>query len=179
MTLPDPSSPTRAQADADAPSPASLPPAISGLSGVSGVSGVPPARPLPWPIRWLLLAFAVLSLATGVVGIFVPGLPTTVFVLMAAWAAARSSPRLHGWLMRHRIFGPMIIDWQNGGTVKRHVKWRASAAMALCAVIVLFTAHRPWTAWLAIGSMAAVLLWLWRRPEPPAPPVLPAPTDAP
>lgn len=127
-----------------------------------------PRRPLPWPVRWLLLAFAVMSLATGVIGIFVPGLPTTVFVLMAAWAAARSSPRLHGWLERHRVFGPMITDWQQGGRVRRSVKWRASGMMAACAVIVAVTAHRWWTAGLAIGCMAAVSAWLWSRPEPPA-----------
>ena len=117
-------------------------------------------------MRALLLVFAVLCLVTGVIGIFVPGLPTTVFILMAAWAAARSSPRLHGWLANHRIFGPMITDWQNGGTVSRRVKWRASVMMALCAVVVSFTAHRLWTAMLAIACMAAVCVWLWFRPEP-------------
>ena len=44
----------------------------------------PAPRPLPWPVRWLLLASAVLCLALGIVGIVVPGLPTTVFILMAA-----------------------------------------------------------------------------------------------
>lgn len=131
-------------------------------------SAAPPVvvRPLPWPVRWLLLAFAGLSLATGVIGIFVPGLPTTVFVLMAAWAAARSSPRLYGWLLRHRLFGPMIANWHDGGRVSRRAKWSATVAMAACAVIIAWTAHRRWTAALAIGCMAAVLTWLWRRPEP-------------
>lgn len=122
--------------------------------------------PLPWMVRVLLLAFACASLVTGVIGIFVPGLPTTVFVLMAAWAAARSSPRLYGWLVRHRLFGPMIINWHNGGTVSRKAKWSASVTMLACAVIVAFTAQRWWLAAFAIGSMAAVSLWLWRRPEP-------------
>lgn len=126
-------------------------------------------KPLPWPVRALLVVFAGLSLATGIVGIFVPGLPTTVFVLMAAWAAARSSPRLYGWLVRHRLFGPMIINWHNGGTVSRKAKWSASITMAVCAVIVAYTAHRPWLAIVAIGSMAAVSIWLWMRPEPQAP----------
>ena len=51
----------------------------------------PLLRPLPWPVRWLLQAFAVLCLVMGAIGVVVPGLPTTVFILMAAWAAARSS----------------------------------------------------------------------------------------
>ena len=53
------------------------------------------------PVRWLLLAFAVACIGLGIVGVFVPGMPTTVFVILAAWAATRSSPRLHGWLLGH------------------------------------------------------------------------------
>ena len=125
-------------------------------------------RPLPRAVRWLLLVFAVLCLVMGLIGVIVPGLPTTVFILMAAWAAARSSPRLHGWLMRHRLFGPMLVNWQNGGFVSRRAKWSATMAMAVCAVILWLTAHQVWGAWLGIGSMACVLVWLWFRPEPPA-----------
>ncbi len=125
-----------------------------------------PVRPLPLLVRWLLLLFAVLCLVMGVIGVFVPGLPTTVFILLAAWAAARSSPRLSAWLENHRLFGPMIINWRNGGTVSRRAKWSATIMMALCAVVVSFTAHRPWLAYLAIGCMATVLVWLWFRPEP-------------
>lgn len=114
------------------------------------------------------VAFA--SLATGIVGIFVPGLPTTVFVLIAAWAAARSSPRLHRWLLAHRIFGPMISNWQNGGTVSRRAKWSATATMVVCIAVLFTTTHRGWLAEAVSLLMLAVLAWLWRRPEPkPAP----------
>jgi uncharacterized membrane protein YbaN (DUF454 family) len=121
--------------------------------------------PLPLLARWALLAFAVLCLVLGLIGVVVPGMPTTVFILLAAWAAARSSPRLHGWLMNHRLFGPMLRDWQNGRTVSRRAKWSATIAMAFCAVVIAFTAHRAWLAGVGIGSMAIVLAWLWRRPE--------------
>jgi uncharacterized membrane protein YbaN (DUF454 family) len=126
----------------------------------------PDGRPLPPPVRWLLLAFAVVCIGLGIVGVFVPGMPTTVFVILAAWAATRSSPRLHGWLLGHRLFGPLLRDWQAGGRVSRRAKWSATASMAVCAVIVACTAHRRWTAVLAIACMSAVLAWLWRRPEP-------------
>lgn len=127
----------------------------------------PIGRPLPLAVRCLLLAFAVLCLGLGVVGVIVPGLPTTVFVLMAAWAAARSSPRLYGWLLANRLFGPMLHDWHNGRTVRRRAKWSASLAMALCSVVVAWTTHPRWLAGVAITCMACVLWWLWRRPEPP------------
>ena len=129
-----------------------------------------PLRPLPLPVRLLLLVLACVSLATGIAGIFIPGLPTTVFILIAAWAAARSSPRLYAWLLAHRLFGPMIVNWENGGAVSRRAKWSATIAMAACIAIIFFTASRVWVAELVTLIMLAVLLWLWRRPEPaPAP----------
>lgn len=128
----------------------------------------PPAlRTLAAPLRWLLLAFAVLCLVLGVIGVFVPGLPTTVFILMAAWAAARSSPRLHHWLWFHPVFGSMLRDWAQGGCVARRAKWRASVLMALCAGVLFLTSPLLWVAALASTCMACVLLWLWMRPEPP------------
>ncbi len=126
----------------------------------------PTLRPLPRVVRWLLLAFSGLCLVLAVIGVILPGMPTTVFVLMAAWAAARSSPRLHRWLLDHRLFGPMLRDWQNGRMVSRRAKWSASAAMAFCAVLIVLTAHRTWLAGIGIGCMTLVLAWLWRRPEP-------------
>lgn len=126
----------------------------------------PSPRPLPWPARWLLQAFAVLCLVMGAIGVIVPGLPTTVFILMAAWAAARSSPRLYRWLWHHRLFGPLLRNWAQGGKVSRRAKWSAALVMSLSAVVLLLTVSRPWTVAVAIGSMACVLAWLWRRPEP-------------
>jgi len=125
-----------------------------------------PTRPLPLAARWLLLAFALLCLVLGLVGVVVPGMPTTVFILLAAWAAARSSPRLHGWLLGHRLFGPMLRNWQNGRTVSRRAKWSATAGMAVCALVLALTAHRAWAVGIAGVVMALVLAWLWRRPEP-------------
>jgi uncharacterized protein len=59
---------------------------------------------------WWLLAYA--SLGLGIVGVFVPGLPTTVFVLLAAYAAARGSERLHARLLADPRFGQVIRDWR-------------------------------------------------------------------
>lgn len=128
-----------------------------------------PRGELPLPLRWLLIAFAALCVALGVIGIFVPGLPTTVFILMAGWAAARSSPRFSAWLERHRLFGPMLRNWREGGRVSRRAKWSATILMTLCAVILFVTASKVWIAEAVSLLMLGVLLWLWRRPEPPRP----------
>jgi uncharacterized membrane protein YbaN (DUF454 family) len=115
-------------------------------------------------VLWLLLAYG--ALALGIVGIFVPGLPTTPFVLLAAFAAARGSQRLHAWLLAHRLFGPMIRDWQATGAVARRAKWFATVTMALCAVVMFLTAPRVWMAATGTGIMTVVAIWLWARPEP-------------
>ena len=126
-----------------------------------------PSRPVPAALRYLLLGFAGLCLAVGVIGIFVPGLPTTVFILMAGWAAARSSPRFSAWLESHRTFGPMLRDWRESRAVSRRSKLSATIMMAACAVILFLTSTRMWLAETITAVMAIVLLWLWRRPEPP------------
>ena len=121
-------------------------------------------RPLPWPVRALLIGIAAISLATGIVGLFVPGLPTTVFVLLAAACAARGSPRFHGWLLSHRVFGPIIVNWENGGRVSRPAKRAAALTMAISAAVLLVFVGTPWSL-APIAIMAVVLIWLWQRPE--------------
>ena len=117
-------------------------------------------------VRWLYLLFALLCLALGVIGIFLPGLPTTVFVLMAGWAAARGSPRIHAWLWTHPLFGSILRDWSQGGRVSRRAKWSATGMMALCAMVLQLTSAPAWAQAVALLCMACVLSWLWFRPEP-------------
>ena len=119
--------------------------------------------------RWLWLVLAYACLALGIIGIFLPGLPTTPFVLLAAYAAARGSKRLHAWLLAHRVFGPMIRDWEASGAVSRKAKLWAIGTMALCAVVFFLTAPKWWMAATGTGIMAVVGTWLWRRPEPAQP----------
>lgn len=135
----------------------------------------PSAPPIPtppatmarrWYVRWLLRVLALVSLCLGIVGVVIPGLPTTVFILLAGWAALRSSPRMHAWLWGHRLFGPMLHNWQAGGLVSRKAKRSAAAMMAVCAAILWLTPTPMWVRALACTCMAAVLLWLWHRPEP-------------
>ena len=113
---------------------------------------------------WLLLAYA--SLGTGIVGIFVPGLPTTVFILLAAYAASRGSTRLHQRLLQDPRFGPMIRDWQANGAVSRRAKKLAIVMMALSAIVMLLFMPNRWLAVHGIAVMAIVGTWLWHRPEP-------------
>lgn len=117
-------------------------------------------------VRLMYKALAGTALTLAVIGVFVPGLPTTVFVLVAAWAAARSSPRLHAWLLNHKVFGSLLHNWYNGRRVARNAKRTAAAVMAIAAVWLLIAVRPVWWAFIPISIMITVLTWLWRRPEP-------------
>jgi uncharacterized membrane protein YbaN (DUF454 family) len=69
---------------------------------------------------WTLIGLLLLILAA--IGVVLPLLPTTPFVLLAAACFAKSSPRLHQWLMDSEVFGPMLLDWQKKRCVTRKVK---------------------------------------------------------
>lgn len=120
---------------------------------------------VPWLVRWALLALAVVSLVLAVIGLLLPVVPTVPFVLLAGWAAARSSPRLSAWLEAHPKLGPLILSWRNGGVVRRSAKWTATFLMAMSGTSMLILFEPNWPAYPVIGVMAIVLLWLWWRPE--------------
>jgi uncharacterized membrane protein YbaN (DUF454 family) len=131
-----------------------------------------PQRPLSAPVRWLLQGIAALFVLLGIIGVFVPVMPTVPFLIVAAWAAARSSPRLHHWLYQHPKFGQQLRDWNEAGLVPRRAKWITTVMMSGSAISMLVVAPTRWlpAAALIITGMALVLAWLWRRPEPDRPP---------
>lgn len=121
---------------------------------------------LPRWKRLLLMVLAWLCLILGFIGFAVPGIPGAVFILLSAWAAMQGSPRLHDWLLAHRVFGPVIRDWRASGAVRRQTKWLATASMVICSASLFLVPLAPLLRGLGMACMAAVTLWLWRRPEP-------------
>jgi hypothetical protein len=114
-------------------------------------------------VLWRSLALATLLL--GLVGIFVPGLPTVPFLLVAAWAGGRGWPQLERWLLEHPKHGPAIRRWREHGSVPRRAKWMATAMMLASTVIIALT-PAPLHAKLGVPAlMLVVAVWLWRRPE--------------
>lgn len=82
-------------------------------------------------LRGLLWIAGSLSLVLGLIGIVLPGLPTTPFILLAAACYARASPRLHAWLLNHRWFGTMLRDWERDRSLTRRTKTVAVLSMTL------------------------------------------------
>jgi uncharacterized membrane protein YbaN (DUF454 family) len=90
--------------------------------------------------------------ALGALGILLPVLPTTPFMLLAAWAFARSSPRLHTWLMSHPVFGPPLRRWEAHRVIPRPVKTVAVTAMVLSMVAAIWT-EAPLALLLVMGAV--------------------------
>lgn len=119
------------------------------------------------PTRWLLQGVAGLSLVLAAVGVVLPVLPTVPFLVVAAWAAARSSPRLHHWMLNHPRFGPALCDWYAAGVVPRKAKWFSTAMMggSAASMPVFLPADLMSIVAGVVACMGGVLVWLWRRPE--------------
>jgi uncharacterized membrane protein YbaN (DUF454 family) len=119
---------------------------------------------------WLLAGAS--SLLTGIVGIFLPLLPTTPFVLLAAFCFSRGSQRCEDWLLQHPRFGPMVRDWRAHRAIPLRAKQLATAMMSVgCAWA--WWVMSPRLGWLPALVCAAVALWLWRLPTAVRPPVQP------
>jgi uncharacterized membrane protein YbaN (DUF454 family) len=108
-----------------------------------------------------------LALGLAILGIFLPLLPTTPLVILSAWFMARSSQRLHDWLLAHRLFGPIIADWQRHGAIPRWAKRLSVAMMAAAFALSLWLGLAPWL----LATQAAVLLagaaFVLTRPDGP------------
>ena len=115
-------------------------------------------------IGWLVVGLV--ALALGALGIAVPLLPTTPFVLLAAFAFARSSNRLHEWLITHDVFGSLIDNWQRFGAISRRAKVVSVVSMA--AVLAISLAMAAPTAvivaqFVVLGG-AALFILSWPLP---------------
>jgi uncharacterized protein len=113
------------------------------------------------------------SLSLGVIGVVLPGLPTTPFVLLAAACYAKASPRLHQWLLNHRWMGPMLRDWEANRRLTRRTKTVAVLSMVVMVHFSIWT-FREWLAvqgvLLAADAIGAwVVLRIPTRRQPSAP----------
>jgi len=117
-------------------------------------------------VRALFLVAGVVSLSLGIAGAFLPVLPTTPLVLLAAACFARSYRPFHEWLIGHRLFGPIVKEWQEHRSIPRRTKAVAIATMAVTLGASIVFAVEPRWLKAALGALGVVLaVWLYRLPS--------------
>lgn len=143
----------------------------------------PPTRPAPTqpgirrgPARWLLVVAGVLLAGLGLIGVALPILPTTPFLLAASACFLRSSPRLHERLLRNRAFGPYLAEWQESRTVPAAAKRRAYALAVVTFSLSIWLVDHTALRWMLAAIGVALVVFLMRLPTSTA---RDASTDAP
>ena len=109
------------------------------------------------------IGWAAVGLATA--GVFLPVLPTTPFLLVAAWAFARSSPELAERLRNHPRFGPFLRDWQDRGAIPVKAKATAIVLMAASWGVLALTTKNVWVLAGVGATLTAVAIYLITRPN--------------
>lgn len=119
-------------------------------------------------LRCLLIGIGWFSIALGVIGIFVPVLPTVPFLLLAAACFARSSERFHSWLIDHKQLGPLISGYLSGTGMPLRAKISALVMIWLSILISAFLlVHLLWVRFLLLGIAACLTFYLLRLPTAP------------
>lgn len=119
--------------------------------------------------RFIYFSVGLFCLVLGLIGVVLPLLPTTPFVILAAFCFSKSSPRFHKKLLENRIFGPMIADWERYGVIPFKVKCISSSMMVLMISYPVFFKQLP--LWADISMLVTALIalfYIWSRPSQPA-----------
>jgi len=119
------------------------------------------------PVRALWMTLGLLSTACGIAGVVLPLVPTTPFLLLAAFAFARSSPRLHAWLVTHPRLGPPINDWRAHGAIRRRAKIASIAVMVAMVAISVVASVNSSVIMIQAVVLCAVATFILTRPDGP------------
>jgi uncharacterized membrane protein YbaN (DUF454 family) len=104
-------------------------------------------------------------LALGIAGVFLPLLPGTLFLIIAAACFTRSSPAFEAWLLDHPRFGPPVRQWRASGIIPRRAKWFACISLVVSWCILLVTEAPTWVVAGCLVVFVAVALYIVSRPE--------------
>ena len=105
--------------------------------------------------RMILISLGWLCVSLGFIGIFVPGIPTTIFLIIALWAFTKSSKKLRNWLLNHKRFGPILNNWQQYKVVPRRAKILMVALMTLASILFYYSLQNLY---LTIGLVIILVL---------------------
>lgn len=111
---------------------------------------------------WLVLGF--LSLGMAYIGVVVPGIPFSIFLVFAAYCFSKSSERMHRWIYNHKWFGPFLTNWTEKKVFPTRGKYLMIAVMLSSLVFLWFTTENLKAVAWSGGFMALVAAWAWRYP---------------
>ena len=114
--------------------------------------------------RFILIAFGWVCVVLGVLGVFLPLLPTTPFLLLASACFMRGSPRLNLWLTTHPTFGPILHNWHQHGAISRKVKRRANIMIVASFAFSIAVVPLVWHKMMLIVIGVTLLVWFNRLP---------------
>lgn len=120
-------------------------------------------------MKTLLFLLGWCFFALGAIGVVVPGLPTTPFMLLALWAFSKSSDRFHDWLYTHPLFGPPLQRWERHRVITLRVKIFAILAMMGALAYMVFWGHVPTWA-LALTGLVMIYGAVFILGKPSRPP---------
>ena len=114
--------------------------------------------------KYLLMAAGILAVLLALLGIVLPILPTTPWLIVAAYCFAKAEPKWERWLVEHPRLGPYIIAWRDRQAIPRWGKYAANIMLAISAGLGWYRLPIEW-AWLP--SVVAILVgaWIWSRPD--------------
>ena len=129
-------------------------------------------------MRFLWVAGGFIALALGTLGVILPVLPTTPFILLAGFCFARGSERWHRWLRNHRVFGSLLRNWEEHGAIARPLKITAIVMIVIVGGAGLyFLPH--WAGQVGVALiLTAVAIYVGTRPSPPVESAAQTPEDS-
>lgn len=115
--------------------------------------------------RIMYYVLGMLSLGMAIVGVILPGIPFSIFVVFAAFCFTKSSPRMHRWIYSHKVFGPFLTNWNEHRVFPKRLKYVMVAMMSFTlALTYIATQNLNAVAWSG-SFMLAVAIWAWRYPS--------------
>ena len=115
--------------------------------------------------RAILISLGWLCVGLGFVGIFVPGIPTTIFLIIALWAFTKSSEKLRHWLLNHKRFGPILNNWQEHKVVPRRAKILMVILMSLAVVLFYYSSQNLYLTIGLIIILVSVAIYVISLPS--------------
>jgi uncharacterized protein len=116
-------------------------------------------------MRYLWAVLGLICVALAVIGVVLPLLPTVPFLLLAAFLFARSSSRLHSWLLSHPTFGPFVDDWNQFGAIRPQAKGYATLSVLAVIGLSLALGVPKLVIIIQLVTLGLVLLFIWTRPN--------------